>query len=200
MNVEALRLFAEILGAGRGLVVTRPLDDHIGTEALGLLDFHERRADRHDDGRWNAQPLGMIGQALGVIAGRRREDAAGAFAVTQQQQLVERAALLEGRGELLVFRLDPQIGAGHRRQALRKGAGRSDDVTVQSVGGGLDIGVGNAHGADKRCGKGLEKLVLTEPDRTWLLKNALPSKKHKPVASYLVSFEIKLTCCGIFSS
>ncbi len=146
---------------GRGLVVAGALHDDIGAKALGFLHLHERRADRHDDGRRNAQPLGVIGQALGVVAGRRGKDAAGAFAGIEQQELVQRSAFLERRGELLVFRLDPQIGAGHRRQALRKGARRSHDVAVQSAGGGLDIGVGDAHGAGKTVGKG--RLNRAEP-------------------------------------
>ncbi len=80
-----------------------------------------------------------------MVAGRSRIDAALAFGVVELQQLVERAAFLEGRGELLVFRLDPQLGMRRSAQTLRKRTRRAHDMARYTQGGGFDIGKGNAH-------------------------------------------------------
>ena len=53
----------------------------------------------------------MIGQSLGVIAGRGGDDAALLLRVGEEEELVQRAPLLEGGGELLVFEFDPDFGA-----------------------------------------------------------------------------------------
>ena len=99
-----------------------PSDDHLGAEPAGGGDLHERRRLRHDDGRRNAEPLGVVGDGLGVVAGRHGDDAARAFVRRQRQQLDQRAALLERGGRLQILVFDPDVGAG---QPDRRGAGRN---------------------------------------------------------------------------
>ena len=48
---------------------------HLGAQGLGAPDLGERRRFRHVDGRRHAELAGMIGDALGVVAGRCGDDA-----------------------------------------------------------------------------------------------------------------------------
>ena len=96
-------LVAPRTGESRGIFERRTFDDDGGAVAAGILDLHHGRADRHDDGGGNGEALGVIGDALGVVAGGHGDDAAAAFVVVERQQAIERAALLEGGGELQVL-------------------------------------------------------------------------------------------------
>ena len=68
-----------------------------GAQLPGALHLHERRVGRHDDGGVDAEPGGVVGDGLGVVAGRHGHDARGPLAVVEREQLVERAPLLERR-------------------------------------------------------------------------------------------------------
>ena len=57
----------------------------------------------------------MIGDRLGVIAGRHRDDAAAALLGAQRCKLDAGAALLERVGDLQILVLDENLGAGERR-------------------------------------------------------------------------------------
>ena len=46
------------------------------TEAPCRGDLHEGRRPRHDDGRRDTEPLGVVGDGLGMVAGRHCDDAA----------------------------------------------------------------------------------------------------------------------------
>jgi hypothetical protein len=80
--------------------------------------FTKARSGHHDGG-WYSQPLRVPGDALRVVAGRDRDDAAGALAGVQRQQAVQRAAFLERGGELQVLELQVKLAAGDRRQRAR---------------------------------------------------------------------------------
>jgi len=45
------------------------LKHDLGAESRGLLELHERGQARHHDGRRNAEPGGVMGHTLGVVAG-----------------------------------------------------------------------------------------------------------------------------------
>jgi hypothetical protein len=53
----------------------------------------------------------MISDALRMIARRHRDDAVGFLGIGEQQQFVQRATLLVGGGELLIFEFQPNLGA-----------------------------------------------------------------------------------------
>jgi hypothetical protein len=63
---------------GLGAVEVLALEDHLGAEALGLLDLHERRVPRHHDRRGNAEPRGVVRHPLRVVA---REQAITPFSL-----------------------------------------------------------------------------------------------------------------------
>ena len=79
---------------------------------FGLHDLHDRRVHGHDDGRGDAKALGVIGKALGVVAGRHRNDTAFALVGIERQELVERTAFLERRGKLQILELEPDFSPG----------------------------------------------------------------------------------------
>ena len=70
------------------------------------LDLGRRRRLRHHDGRRDAEPLGVIGDRLGMIAGRHGDDAARPFRRGQTRHLVIGAAVLEGTGDLQILEFD----------------------------------------------------------------------------------------------
>ena len=70
------------------------------------------------------QRRGVEGDALGVVAGAGRDHAPLALRLAQREQLVQRAALLEGAGALQVFQLQVQRQAGQFGKIVRKLAGR----------------------------------------------------------------------------
>ena len=51
-------------------------EDHVGAEARVAAIFTKGVGARHDDGRRDAEPLGVVGDGLGVVAGRHGDDAA----------------------------------------------------------------------------------------------------------------------------
>ncbi len=112
MHQHQVELAADGLGVIAGLVVAVAVQHHLRPEAAGMLDLHGRRGLGHDDGDRRPQPLAMIGQTLGMIAGRGGDDAAPTLFLAQAQQLVQRAALLEGGGELQVLELHIYFRAG----------------------------------------------------------------------------------------
>ena len=100
------------------------LEHHPGTEAPRVLDLHERRVARHDDGRRDAQAPRVVGDALRMIAGGHGDHARGRLLGRQLRQAVQGAALLERGGVLQVLELEPDLGAGDLRQRARR-AGRA---------------------------------------------------------------------------
>ena len=66
------------------------------------------------------QPLRVIGDRLGVVAGRHRDHAARALGGAQRRELGERAALLERVGDLQVLVFDEHLRAGERGEFRRR--------------------------------------------------------------------------------
>ncbi len=93
-------LLLELTGMGIGLVEGLAEQFDLPADALGLHHLHRRRGLGHHDGHRHAQPCAVIGQALAVISRRGRDHPARTSFLVEQQQGVERPALLVGRGEL----------------------------------------------------------------------------------------------------
>jgi hypothetical protein len=84
------------------------------------IDLHLRRGDRHDDDRFDREPGGRIGDALRVVAGRRRNDAACAGGSVDMDHLVVGAAQLEREDGLVVLALQEDTVAQPGRQIARR--------------------------------------------------------------------------------
>ena len=72
----------------------------------------------------------MVGDALGVVAGRYRDHTSNWTLRLKPNQLVQCAAFFEGRGELLVFELYPNLRAGDRGERLTLLARRVEDGAI----------------------------------------------------------------------
>ena len=115
------------------------VEHHLGAVGLCRLDLHERGRYRHHDRDRNAQPPGVVGDRLRMIAGRHRNDAAGALGWRERSELVEGAALLERIGDLEVLIFDEDLRAGQRRQFGRRQHRRTQDVARNDTPRRLDI-------------------------------------------------------------
>src|SRR5439155_797216 len=79
------------------------------------------------------------GDALSVITGRERHDAAAPLVGAQREQLVESAADLERAGALEVFALEEDTEAAGVVPRLRRDHGCARDAIEQSPGGGVNV-------------------------------------------------------------
>ena len=140
-------LLRELQAVRARIVEGVALDHDSGAEAARVLDLHCRRKTRHHDGGRNGEPLRVIRDALRMVAGRHREHAARALLVAQLGNLVERAALLERRGELQVLELEKHLAAGNRRQGARWHARRIEHMAAQALGSSVDVFGSQRHAA-----------------------------------------------------
>ena len=67
------------------------------------------------------EAAGVVGDALRVVAGRSRDDAVRLLFGRQVREEVAGPPFLERAGELKVLELQPDPGAGERRERLRQG-------------------------------------------------------------------------------
>ena len=140
MDEDQLLGLGQAVGLGRRLRQRVPLQHDARAMVARVLHLVVGCEGRHHDGRRNAQPARMIGDALRMVAGRHGDDAALAFVVGELQQRVERAAFLERGGELQVLELHPDIGLGDARQRLAAQARRMDDRAGNAGGSCADVG------------------------------------------------------------
>ena len=91
--------------------------------------FTKAWARHHDRGR-DAEPAGVVGDALGVVAGRHGDDAAAAGLLGELDQPVVGAALLERGGVLEVLEFQPQLAARDLGERPGQQAGRALDLAA----------------------------------------------------------------------
>jgi len=126
-------------GMGIGIVEGFAFEHHLAADAFGLHHLHRGGGARHDDGDRHAQPGAVVRQALRMVPRRGRNHAARALFIIEQQQSIERTALLVSSGELQVFKLQPDIRAGNFRQGDRMHHRGFDHRAINPRGGGADI-------------------------------------------------------------
>ena len=131
------------LGARLRLADGLAVEQHLGAIRLGRRHLHERRRHRHHDGRGDAETRRMVGDRLGVVAGRHGDDAARALGRRQRGELGAGAALLERVGDLEIFVFDEHLGAGQRRQPRRRQHRRAQHMAGDDAPGGFDVGKGD---------------------------------------------------------
>uniref|UniRef100_A0A0N5A4T1 LigA n=1 Tax=Parastrongyloides trichosuri TaxID=131310 RepID=A0A0N5A4T1_PARTI len=121
------------------------VDDDVGAVGAGAVHLHEGGALGHDDGHRHAQAAAVIGQGLGVVAGRGGDDAALLLIRRQLQQPVQGAALLEAAGEVQVVVLDPDLRPSQLRQTAGVADGRAVDLTGDAFLRLADVVDGDGH-------------------------------------------------------
>lgn len=110
-----------------------------------FIHFGHGCHERHDDSRRHAQELTMIGQRLGMVAGRGRHDAAqlALFLAHELQNRIPRPPFLEGSGKLSKFGFKVHIGTnelGNVRGQFTRGA---LDAAPNGHFGSRNVGKGN---------------------------------------------------------
>ena len=138
----------------RFAVVACAIVEHdFGAERRGALAFGARRVARHHDHARHAEEPCRGRNALGMIAGRERDDAADALCRRDRRELVIGAAELERSGALQRLGLEENPSAG---QGVERGRGekrRAQRDAGEPASSGLDIGgggQGNRSVHDKR--------------------------------------------------
>ena len=121
------------------------MQHNFGAKPARALDLDARREARHHDHRANPQALRMVGHALGVVARAHGNHAPGALLGVELRQLVAGAALLERGRELQVLEFQKHLRTGDVREGFRGHAGRAQQMALQALGGGLNVGEFN-HG------------------------------------------------------
>ncbi len=123
-----------------GFVVVGAVQHDLGAVGACRGNFGERRGQRHDDAGCDLVASGVVGDALGMIAGGGCDHAVGAFFLVKREQFIQRAALFECAGALLVVELEEDGVIGEAGECFRMRAGRNADVGADSIESGLDIG------------------------------------------------------------
>ena len=169
---------AEDLCMARRLVETVAVDHGVAAARPHARHLDARGRARHHDGGDDAEPLAREGDALGVVAGRGRDDAALQRLARQARHLVVGAADLEGEDRLQVLALQQhpvaeptrQPGQGVERRPDRDVVDpRVEDaarvvVEVDGVGRRLRPGQVQVHG---RTGA-----ISGDDSRAWCARNA----------------------------
>jgi hypothetical protein len=125
------------------LVEGLPVQQHLGTEAARALDLHRRGEFGHHDHGAQPKALRVMGQALGVVAGRGRDHAPDRLAAGHEaRQLVQRPALLEGGCELQVLELQEDTRVQDLAQGAALQAGRGQHLAGDLLRGGLHVAQG----------------------------------------------------------
>lgn len=99
------------------------MENHLGPELARILDLDVRRMARHDHGGEDTQLLGVIGNGLGMVAGRHGNDPRFALLRGQSQKLDQGTPVLEGSRELSILKLEPHIGSRDCGKRLGSSAG-----------------------------------------------------------------------------
>ena len=89
------------------------MQHHLGPEAACALHLDAGREQRHHDHRLHAQPLRVVGHALGMVARRHGHHALdGGLGRGQLRQLVAGPAFLERSRVLQVLELEKHLRSG----------------------------------------------------------------------------------------
>ena len=142
----------QAMGIVGGVVHRVAFQQHPRAELGGLLDLNERGQLRHDDGRRDAEPRGVVGDALGVVAGGHRDHAARALLFRQARELDVGAAVLERRAVLEGLELERDVAPQQLREPLRAQARRTDDLARERLRRGFDVCEPDRHGAQGNRG------------------------------------------------
>src|SRR5690606_29090296 len=103
MDEDITMPFGQAGGMGAGGVEAVAEQNHFTAQAPDGIDLDKGGCGGHDHDGADAQPRGRERHALGVIAGRGADDAAGAFLGRKMDDAIVRATNLEGEDRLEVL-------------------------------------------------------------------------------------------------
>lgn len=89
---------------------------------------------------FGADGFSRVGNALGMVTGRARDDTQRSFLGRERVHFIERASQFEASGELLVFHLEVKLGAGNLKRRRALSHARASDLSAQEVARALNIG------------------------------------------------------------
>ena len=140
MRQRQVALRHQLPGLGHGLIERFAHQQDFRAEHLGVLHLGVGRGARHHDHGGDAQASGVIGDGLGVVACRNRKNAPLPGIGGEARQPVQGPALLEGCRELVVFELEVNLRAQHRRQGLGARARGAQNLSRDALGRRLNGG------------------------------------------------------------
>ena len=127
------------------LVKRRAVKHDLAAEILGRDDLGERGKFGQDDRRFDVEQRGGEGNALRVIAGRGRDDAAFFLFVGEPRDLVIGTANLERAALLQAFGLKMGICTDLTREPLVRDHRRRENDVFENAAGVFDIGEFDGH-------------------------------------------------------
>ena len=138
MYERGARLLLETHCLVVGIVVGARNEPHLGTEAAGVLDLHDRRAVRHADDALDTHVGGSQGHALGMVSGRAGDDALVERLLRQLRDLVVGTPKLEGAGDLEVLCLEIELVESRHKLRSSDEVGLSGDA-LEDIGCVVDL-------------------------------------------------------------
>ena len=136
-----------------GGVVVVAVEDDLGAVAPRRHHLGQGRPFRHHDDRRDAEARGVEGHGEPMVARAGRHHSSPPLVLTEHEQNIGSAALLEGARHLQVLELHEDARARQSRERLRIGAGSGRDQTLESSGGGADIVEGDGVAQNVRAGR-----------------------------------------------
>ena len=109
-------------------------EDDFCAVAFGVPDLVEGRMHRHDNSGRDAEPCGVIGHSLRVIARGNRDHASFPRRVVERKQLQKSAPLFEAARGLHVLVLDGDARTRKRRELRRFDGGCPENRVLQAAG------------------------------------------------------------------
>ena len=147
MDEDVALLFLEPARLCVGVVVVVPAEHDGGAELARRLHLAERGGLRHHDGRVHAEPLGVEGDRLRVVACACGDDSALALFGGQQRELVRGTALLERAGAVQVLELEVDLRRAELAERLGERAWSDGDDAADAVARGEYVLQGDHRGA-----------------------------------------------------
>ena len=134
---------SEFACSASGDVVRVALDDRLDprpAEHSNPLTLLTGRRARQEDRRLHAEARARVCDALGMVAGRRADDARRARVVVELRDEVARSTNLVRAHRLLILALEHDARAELRRQAAALEQHRGVEQVGEALGGGFDVG------------------------------------------------------------
>ena len=148
---EALLAAASSRAVGVGLdQIARPAGSRAAPKSRVCLTLLKGVVRRHHDGGGNAQPPGMIGDALGMIAGAHRRHAARFSSVIQRQQALSAPRSLNEAVNCRFSNFSQTSQPAMPDKVREWRVGVRTRAPANARGGGADVGEGDGEHASWR--------------------------------------------------